>query len=86
MKTATETLETTKFVSRHQLETQCRQIGPCQPGTAASKGSEDMYIQRKAGLHLVLIVAAALGCSVSVMSGTVAAIQYSAADTITAQG
>ena len=45
-----------------------------------------MYIQRKAGLHLVLIVAAALGCSVSVMSGAVAAIQYSAADTITAQG
>jgi hypothetical protein len=41
-----------------------------------------MYIQRKAGLHLVLLVAAALGCSVSVMNGTVAAIQYSAADTI----
>ena len=44
-----------------------------------------MYIQRKAGLHLVLIVAAALGCSVSVMSGTVAAIQLSAADTINAR-
>ncbi|HZF93728.1 MAG TPA: hypothetical protein VEZ20_02530 [Allosphingosinicella sp.] len=44
-----------------------------------------MYIQRTAGLHLVLIVAAALGWSVSVMSGTVAAIQHSAADTITAR-
>jgi hypothetical protein len=38
-----------------------------------------MDIQRKAGLHLLLIVAAALGCSVSVMSGTVAAIEQSAA-------
>ena len=36
-----------------------------------------MDIQRKAGLHLLLIVAAALGCSASVLSGTVAAIQYS---------
>jgi hypothetical protein len=45
----------------------------------------DMTIQRKAGLHLVLIVAAALGCSVSVMSGTVAAIQYSAAPAVSAQ-
>ena len=35
-----------------------------------------MDIQRKAGLHLLLIVAAALGCSASVLSGTVAAIQY----------
>lgn len=38
-----------------------------------------MGYQRKAGLNLLLIVAAAFGCSVSVMSGTVAAIQYSAA-------
>jgi hypothetical protein len=37
-----------------------------------------MYIQQKAGLHLVLVIAAALGCSASVLSGTVAAIQYSA--------
>lgn len=44
-----------------------------------------MTIQRKAGLHLVLIVAAALGCSVSVMSGTVAAIQYSAVPTSNAK-
>lgn len=44
-----------------------------------------MTIQRKAGLHLVLIVAAALGCSVSLMSGTVAAIQYSAAPTTDAR-
>ena len=44
-----------------------------------------MTIQRKAGLHLVLIVAAALGCSVSVMSGTVAALQYTAAEAIIAQ-
>ena len=44
-----------------------------------------MYIQRKAGLHLVLIVAAALGCSFSVMSGTVAAIQLCGAQAINAQ-
>jgi hypothetical protein len=37
-----------------------------------------MDIQRKAGLNLLLIVAAALGCSLSLMSGTVAAIEYSA--------
>lgn len=41
-----------------------------------------MNVQRKAGLHLLLIVAAAIGCSASVMSGTVAAIQYSAAEAI----
>ena len=40
-----------------------------------------MDIQRKAGLHLLLIVAAALGCSASVLSGTVAAIQYTAIPT-----
>jgi hypothetical protein len=39
-----------------------------------------MDIQRKAGLHLLLIVAAALGCSASLLSGTVAAIQYTAHD------
>jgi hypothetical protein len=44
-----------------------------------------MYIQQKAGLHLVLVVAAALGCSASVLSGTVAAIQYSAAEAIAHQ-
>ena len=44
-----------------------------------------MYNQRKAGLHLLLIVAAAIGCSASVMSGTVAAIQYSAAAPIVHQ-
>ena len=38
-----------------------------------------MDIHRKAGLHLLLTVAAALGCSASVLSGTVAALQYSAA-------
>jgi hypothetical protein len=36
-----------------------------------------MDIQRKAGLHLLLIVAAAIGCSASILSGTVAAVQYS---------
>jgi hypothetical protein len=41
-----------------------------------------MDIQRKAGLNLLLIVAAAIGCSVSVLSGTVAAIEYSAAEAI----
>jgi len=44
-----------------------------------------MDIHRKAGLHLLLIVAAALGCSASVLSGTVAAINYSAATAITEQ-
>jgi len=41
-----------------------------------------MDIQRKAGLNLLLIVAAAIGCSFSVMTGTVAAIEYSAAEAI----
>jgi hypothetical protein len=81
MKPATETRETTKNVSRHHLETHCRQTGLVSHARLRRR-REDMYIQRKAGLHLVLIVAAALGCSVSVMSGTVAAIQLSAADTI----
>lgn len=44
-----------------------------------------MDIQRKAGLHLLLIVAAALGCSASVLSGTVAALQLSAATAIAEQ-
>ncbi len=45
-----------------------------------------MYTHRKAGLHLLLIVAAAFGCSASVLSGTVAAIQYSAAPAVAGQG
>ena len=44
-----------------------------------------MYSHRKAGLHLLLIVAAAFGCSVSVLSGTVAALQYSAASAVAEQ-
>ena len=44
-----------------------------------------MYIHQKAGLHLLLIVAAALGCSASVLSGTLAAINYSAATAIAAE-
>ena len=44
-----------------------------------------MDIHRKAGLHLLLTVAAALGCSASVLSGTVAALQYSAATAVAAQ-
>jgi hypothetical protein len=44
-----------------------------------------MDIQRKAGLHLLLIVAAALGCSASVLSGAVAAVQYSDAAPVTAE-
>lgn len=39
-----------------------------------------MDIRHKAGLHLFLIVAAALGCSASVLSGTVAAMEYAAAE------
>jgi hypothetical protein len=44
-----------------------------------------MLIQRKAGLHLLLTVAAAIGCSASVLSGTVAAIHYSAAPAVVDQ-
>ena len=44
-----------------------------------------MSIHRKAGLHLLLIVAAALGCSASVLSGTVAALEMSAASAIAEQ-
>jgi hypothetical protein len=84
MKRTTETFETTKAVLQHQLETWRRQKGVVSQARLRRR-SEEMYIQRKAGLHLVLIVAAALGCSVSVMSGTVAAIQFSAADTINAR-
>ena len=44
-----------------------------------------MLIQPKAGMHLLLIVAAALGCSASVLSGTVAALDYSASAAIAEQ-
>lgn len=37
-----------------------------------------MTYQRGAGLHLLLTIVAALGCSAGVLSGTAAAIQYSA--------
>ena len=40
-----------------------------------------MAIHRQAGLKLLLIVAAALGCSLSVLSATGPAIDYSAATT-----
>lgn len=44
-----------------------------------------MDIQRKAGLHLLLTVAAVLGCSASVLSATGPAIQLSAAPAVAEQ-
>ncbi|HEX9931234.1 MAG TPA: hypothetical protein VGB08_00145 [Allosphingosinicella sp.] len=41
-----------------------------------------MTYQRRAGLHLLLSIVAALGCSASVLSGTVAAIHHSASTAI----
>jgi hypothetical protein len=38
-----------------------------------------MYMQKKARLHVFLLVAAALGSTASVLSGTLAALEYSAA-------
>ena len=40
---------------------------------------KDMDIQRKAGVHLLLTVAAVLGCAASVLSATGPAIQLSGA-------
>jgi hypothetical protein len=44
-----------------------------------------MYMQKKTRLHLLLIMAAALGSSASVLSGTLAALDYSAATALQAQ-
>jgi hypothetical protein len=37
-----------------------------------------MYMRKKARLRIILVVAAALGSSASVLSGTIAALDYSA--------
>jgi hypothetical protein len=55
-------------------------LAPRQPIPGCVTGEYEMDIRHKAGLHLLLIVAAALGCSASVLSGTVAAIQYAAVE------
>lgn len=44
-----------------------------------------MDMQKKARLHLFLLAAAALGSTASVLSGTLAAIEYSAAAAIHAE-
>ena len=41
-----------------------------------------MYMQKKARLHVFLLVAAALGSTASVLSGTLAALEYSAAASV----
>jgi hypothetical protein len=47
-----------------------------------TSGRSEMTYQRRAGLHLLLSIVAALGCSASVLSGTVAAIHHSASTAI----
>ncbi|HEX8364110.1 MAG TPA: hypothetical protein VF603_02365 [Allosphingosinicella sp.] len=45
-----------------------------------------MTATRKAGLNLLLTVAAAFGCSLSLFSGTVAVLDYSAHSAIETPG